>query len=233
LQQTSSLADTDKVLIIHPGSRYLRFGRATDNLPIEIPNCIARKSPNTANGLSSSSSSSTRYRDLSEEKLEILRLDLRARMRILKLRGTTGGSIAASDYNKAVVPEDVPFETDENYLEWTDPSGNGKSVYFGEDAMHLANPEKDGWIVKWPYLKGTFNTKDYTSSREMLGDIADMWIDALEKFCLIPPNKLEEYSVILLIPDLYDHTYITEMCDMMLKTIGFAQVILHQVPNVA
>jgi len=30
------------VIVIHPGSRYLRIGRASDAFPKEIPNCIAR-----------------------------------------------------------------------------------------------------------------------------------------------------------------------------------------------
>lgn len=32
-----------KVLVIHPGSRWLRIGRASDVTPISVPNVIARK----------------------------------------------------------------------------------------------------------------------------------------------------------------------------------------------
>jgi hypothetical protein len=38
-QQVNALSN---ILIIHPGSRNLRFGRASDFYPKEIPNCIAR-----------------------------------------------------------------------------------------------------------------------------------------------------------------------------------------------
>lgn len=43
LQVTNPL---NNILIIHPGSRNLRFGRASDFYPKEVPNCIAR--PKTA-----------------------------------------------------------------------------------------------------------------------------------------------------------------------------------------
>ena len=32
-----------KVIVIHPGSRYLRIGRACDVTPVTVPNAIARK----------------------------------------------------------------------------------------------------------------------------------------------------------------------------------------------
>ena len=32
-----------KVIVIHPGSRYLRIGRASDAYPIITPHCIARR----------------------------------------------------------------------------------------------------------------------------------------------------------------------------------------------
>jgi actin-related protein 8 len=31
------------VIVIHPGSRFLRIGRACDLNPVMVPNCIARK----------------------------------------------------------------------------------------------------------------------------------------------------------------------------------------------
>ena len=231
------MPDPSKVLIIHPGSRYLRFGRATDTIPYEVPNCIARKTRTPAshqNGHSSGQAAPTfRVRDMDDEKLEILKLDLRARMRIMKLRGTSGGSIAASEYNATVVAEDVPAEVDEAPITWSEESGTDKEVYFGDEALHLPEPEKHGWAVKWPYIKGRFNTQMYASSRELLGDIMDIWLHALEEHCGVKANELKEYNVILLIQDLYDHLYIQEMSDLVLRTMGFAQLIIHQasLPN--
>jgi actin-related protein 8 len=40
---------------------------------------------------------------------------------------------------------------------------------------------------------------------------------------------LQDYSAILLIPDLYDATYVREMADLLLRTIGFKQLCLQQV----
>lgn len=42
----------------------------------------------------------------------------------------------------------------------------------------------------------------------------------------------QDYSVILLIPDLYDHIYVREMTNLLLKGIGFKQLWLQQVLSV-
>lgn len=34
------------MVVIHPGSLNLRFGRASDTFPVTIPNCIARRKKN-------------------------------------------------------------------------------------------------------------------------------------------------------------------------------------------
>ena len=41
--------------------------------------------------------------------------------------------------------------------------------------------------------------------------------------------SFQDYSVIFLIPDLYDHVYVREMTDLLLKTMGFKQICVQQV----
>lgn len=180
-----------------------------------------------------SDTDSSRNKELSEDSLEILRLDLRARMRIMKLRGTTGGSAAAKEYNDTVRGQPVAPEQDDFPITWIDPSSSSdppaKEVYFGEEALRLVDPEPNGYSVRYPYRSGTFNTECYTLPQELLGDIMAIWLDALQTKLEISPRDLDQYSVVLLIPDLYQHVYVKEMCELMLKTMGFAQIILQQV----
>lgn len=166
---------------------------------------------------------------LDETKLENLRYDLKARMRILNLRGTTGGSIAAAEYNSTVKPQPVMEEEDEERIQWTEvPDSAPPSAYFGEEALRIPNLNSHGYKLRYPYRRGTFNTTDYSCLDELLGDIADIWAYALGKLG-IRPLDAEKYSVMLLIPDRYSDIYMRSMCDLVLKTMGFAQLLVHQV----
>ena len=107
-----------------------------------------------------------------------------------------------------------------------------------------------GYTIRRPYDRGVFNTKDYSSSQELLGDIERIWLTTLEEELEITKEELkvswwgatragrarpdapeprQDYSAILIIPDLYDHVYIREMTDLVLKWIGFKQLCLQQV----
>jgi actin-related protein 8 len=225
----ASLSHPSKVLIVHPGSRILRIGRASDASPIDIPYCIARKLPREALPATEIPFSKASSSALDETKLENLRYDLKARMRILNLRGTTAGSTIAAEFNGTVQPLPVDDEDDEDKIKWTQvPESDPPAAYFGLEALHLPNPTKSGYKLRYPYRKGIFNTRDYTSVEELHGDIVDIWAYALEKLD-IRAKDAEQYSVILLIPDRYSDIYVRHMCDLVLKTMGFAQLIVHQV----
>lgn len=189
---------------------------------------IARKlaSPPTP----STSASSSTY-DMDDSKQDILKLQLRERMRILKLRGTSGGSIAANEYNATVTGDELADEEDEYPITWTDVSSVPDSQAFvGEEALHLPDSAlKQGWTLRYPYSQGSFNTTCYTSSREVLGDISEILVQSLRKYCNITERNYFRYSVILLLPDLFRTEYVKEMTDLLLRQMGFHQLIVHQV----
>lgn len=173
--------------------------------------------------------SSASSEPLDEMKLENLRWDLKARMRVLNLRGTTAGSVAAAEYNSTVKPQPVADEEDEDRIAWTEvPETSAPEAYFGEEALHLPNPVSHGYKLRYPYRTGTFNTRDYSSIEELLGDIVDIWTYALDKLG-IRALDAEQYSVMLLIPDRYAEVYVRNMCELVLQTMGFAQMLVHQV----
>lgn len=226
-QGTAQLVDPAKVVVIHPGSRTLRIGRSTDALPFEIPNVIARR-------LRSGKPISARkpYRELSDDQMDILKHGVKERMKILKLRGTTGGSQAAKEYNEGVKPVQVQPEADDFPIHWIESSDwTGKETYFGEDALRLDDPDGNGWQLRWPFSSGNFDARGYRSAKELLSDVQAILTDAIESKCEISRKSFEECSAIFVIPDLYDDTYLAEMCTMLLGDMGFAQIVLQQVSS--
>ena len=169
---TSASDPMSRTIVIHPGSRWLRIGRASDAFPITIPNIIATKSSpssSTSKGKGKAAEASlptptpvyaTRFsntavaaavgdiemdQDDDEEpipldddtdpvsaKINSIRGDLRARMRIFKLRGQGNGNAQAAAYNETVVPENLPDYNDPSEIEWTDTVAEPKDFYVGE-----------------------------------------------------------------------------------------------------
>lgn len=296
--------------MIHPGSRWLRIGRASDAFPIAVPNVIARKQrgftfstitkdkgkqredpppaptptasrpplPSQADmevdQLSDSDSESPRDdstapTDPLSAKISSIRGDLRARMRAFKLRGQGNGNAQAMAYNETVVPEVIAEHGDPGEIEWTPTEGEeAREVYVGEkvrfwmlrrasihslirfahrQALRIPDAEAAGYLVRRPFGRGGLDTTGYTSQQELLGDVEKIWLTTLEEELGITKTELkvsprrsaprltltwllqQDYSAILLLPDLYDDVYVREMTDVVLKWIGFKQICLEQV----
>ncbi|KAK4696827.1 actin-related protein 8, partial [Phenoliferia sp. Uapishka_3] len=288
--QDGPVDPTTKTIVIHPGSRWLRIGRASDAFPLSVPNVIAsrtgappsskgkgvdRSQPpptsapvHNANPLhvklppfpSASTSKARAPRDNDGDddmldsddnsdddddeedavdplapvdpiaaKISSIRGDLRARMRVFKLRGQGNGNSQAAAYNATVTPEPTPDYNDPNEVTWMDVKGpDAKPFYVGNEALTIPDAEEAGYTIRRPYDRGVFNTKDYLSSQELLGDVERIWLTTLEQELGITKEELKDYSAILIIPDLYDHVYIREMTDLVLKWIGFKQLCLQQ-----
>ena len=189
----------DRTIVIHPGSRWLRIGLASQVAPVSVPNVIARKrlpgykraaaepaapshdEPSSRGGKSRATSdeASTSARpdvpgpsaaptdtEMKDEhggwdsddpnadpdsltaadsdpltaKITSLRGDLRARMRVYKLRGQGNGNSQAATYNATVKPESMgeDFEGD---FEWT--TGEAE-VWTG---LHVSTPRQTRALV--------------------------------------------------------------------------------------
>lgn len=92
----------------------------------------------------------------------------------------------------------------------------------------MFDPEANGYALRFPFFRNNFNTEGYSSSRELLGDIERIIVDSIDSELGISRDNLKHYSVVLLIPDLYDDLYLREMADMLMRSIGFKQMCLQQ-----
>ncbi|KAK4046820.1 actin-like protein arp8 [Microbotryomycetes sp. JL201] len=262
------LDPTTRTIIIQPGSRWLRIGRASDAAPTLVPNIIARRMPRaveakrraiahsasvlTSNALpalpskkgnedeeideladsdddepTAAATTMADQEDPLTVKINSIRVDLRQRMRAMKLRGTTGGNQIAAEYNATVEPQ--VMYNDPEPIAWIDAKAeSARQFYVGQEALAIPDAEGAGYMLRRPYDRGRFNTGDYAVPQEIIGDIETIYATALERDVRIPRSDWPEYSVIFLIPDLYDHVYVREMTDLLLKTMGFKQICVQQ-----
>ncbi|KAI5955756.1 ARP8 [Candida jiufengensis] len=216
----------EDVIVLQPGSSYIRIGRATDAVPKIIPNVIAVRNQKPKQTVITPD----RHVDEEHDKIIIdeefdeqrakVSKDFRARMRFYKRRIIPNSRETVANYNKKQESEKIPDHNDPNKKEWIKPDSS-KKFYAGEDALKL-NLE-DGWNLRYPMINSNFNeySKDYKSRQEILGDLTNIIKDSLQKLEI---ENLADLKVMLIIPDLYDKTYVETWCDLLLRFVGFGKV---------
>ncbi|WVR05120.1 hypothetical protein IAU60_002132 [Kwoniella sp. DSM 27419] len=250
-------------LVIHPGSRNLRIGRASDFYPKEVPNCIARPASAANRGSDPPVPGSRAKRlaaraeeereakkrrgnngdvemnshnhgDVSEDEEDwvdpvetnIGHLREYLRNRLVQERLATdwkeGTRVKAS--NAKVKPENIPEHNDPYRIDWTE--SDRRPFYIGTEALRL--PEKAGYKVRYPLLRRSLNRRDWVSSQLLLDDIATIIQESLRTELGIKPREYSEYSVVFIIPDHGDRVYIQEMTNLLLTTMGFKEIAVHQ-----
>ncbi|KAI0299322.1 hypothetical protein BC826DRAFT_906622 [Russula brevipes] len=237
------------VVVIHLGSRYLRVGRASDVTPVTVPNVIARKTINApaptfvkgisrprrgrARGLPSPPAANDEYAvaresdDPFDEKIEVIQVSLRDRMRFYKLRVTPDAAVKATTFNEQLKPELIPEQNDPFCVDWIHDIAR-EPHYVGEKALRLADPEKQGYIVRWPILGPRYNTRDYPSIAMVIDDIETILETSLQGSLGISRREYKDYSAVLVIPDYYDRPYVRDMIQLLLVRMGFKQLCVQQ-----
>ncbi|KAF8074975.1 hypothetical protein FPV67DRAFT_1575252 [Lyophyllum atratum] len=228
-----------QVIVIHPGSRSILLGRASDVTPISIPNVVARKynvpvpAPTRVDGISRPRTGETEVGDEQPEKdpfadkIAAITVSLRDRMRFYKLRVTPNATAIASTFNEQFKPEIIAEYNDPFRVDWTE-NMSSEDAYFGDKALRLADPQKAGYILRWPIYGANFNTRDYPSLQVILSDLEFILSTTLKERMNIEPRDFKNYSVILVIPDFYDRAYVRELVNLLLITMGFKQICAQQ-----
>ena len=121
-------------------------------------------------------------------------------------------------------------------------------------ALQLADPHEMGYVVRWPLYGGHVNARDYPSHQVVLSDIEVVLRETLSESLSIDqksynvrlPRLLhdgryycgthswpllrfpKDYSAVLVIPDLYERTYVKDLIDILLLKMGFKQICVQQ-----
>jgi hypothetical protein len=161
-----------KVIVIHPGARTLRIGRASDNIPLPVPNVIARrlKDPSRKHKYIPSP---TQKDDTLDEKIESIRSEIKNRMKHFKIRHQLNASPEAAKYNTAVHPEIVAEFNDPFRVDWTDTQDPKDEFIVGEHVrMNCPSVARLRSIISYRHSRSLVQKKKASScgglSREAL-----------------------------------------------------------------
>ncbi|KAG8907330.1 actin-like protein arp8 [Tulasnella sp. 403] len=245
----SALKGSD-IIVIHPGSRWVRIGRATDKFPVSIPHVIARRikgrySPfqplkrilnAEGNGEHGEDQMDTSPPGPSAEEvsecIHTIRSALRSRMTFYNIPYDEGGSKDAADYNKDVAAEQIEEAKDAYRVDWVIGKSEDETL-IGHKVFRLADPEASGYQVRWPIYGNSFNTRYYNCPQAALNDLQTMWDAVLSHELRIATETFKQYSVVLLIPDYFDKHCVSQLVNMLLVHMKFRRVCVQQEGYVA
>ncbi|KAF9454265.1 actin-like ATPase domain-containing protein [Macrolepiota fuliginosa MF-IS2] len=247
-EDTSTSRRGSQVIIIHPGSGYIRIGKASDVVPVSVPCVVARKCRTSAPKVTRVQNVARPRSQMTEEEIErqqkkkdegkaddkdpfdaklaAVTGSLKERMRFFKLRATPNATTISVTFNKQFQPETIPEHNDASRVDWIDHTST-EDILIGDEALRIGDPEGAGYVIRRPIYNRNFNFRDYPSTRVILSDL-----EAIIRMTLQEKHDLEEqdyknYSAILVIPDLYDRAYVHDFIDL-LVSMGFKRFCAQQ-----
>ncbi|XP_071810332.1 actin-related protein 8-like [Asterias amurensis] len=218
------------VVVIHPGSYWLRIGRAADATPVTIPHLIARRKKDPSQPLYEDSilirdgifhpNSETQQ----EQTLKMVEQAIWSRKTSQGQRRQSVPSSEVLTYNRSVNSQPL----DENSgMRWTDTTSLPEYIV-GDEALYLE--PADGYNIHWPIRRGRFNLHEGAggSLTAVLQDLETIWGAVLQQKLDIPIKDLKHYRAILVIPDIYHRPHVKELMNLLLLRLGFGAAIVHQ-----
>uniref|UniRef100_A0A672MU69 Actin related protein 8 n=1 Tax=Sinocyclocheilus grahami TaxID=75366 RepID=A0A672MU69_SINGR len=206
----------------------MRMGRATDTLPITVPQVIVRRHKQPGQ---------RRYEDqcLSREGLNAADSNEQRQNGLKMVDQVIWSKKMSSGVRRTPVSAEQVRQTgDESVLrdpnskvKWTNKTHQPEYLV-GEEALYV-NPA-DCYSIHWPVCRGHLNIHSGPggSLTAALADLETIWSHALQKLLEIPLKDLKYYRCILLIPDICNRQHVKEVVNMLLVKIGFSAVVVHQ-----
>ncbi|KAF2843345.1 actin-like ATPase domain-containing protein [Patellaria atrata CBS 101060] len=231
-----------KVVVIHPGSQYLRIGLASDALPKTVPMCVAHKSRENESEGESVEPKPKRLKIDGEvpedpdqwfgddfyDLFGRMGSELTTRMRLNKRRVLPNQRHPASSFNRKSSPDIITEHNDTDRVDWTEipPFSRKAPEYFtGNAALRIPDKSNPRYKLFWPIQHGWLNEKDYSSKNALFRDITLILEDAIKSQLDLPRKKdWNQFGCVFVIPDLYDRIYVTSMLDMLIRDFGFGRV---------
>ncbi|KAI7864747.1 hypothetical protein BDF14DRAFT_1831607 [Spinellus fusiger] len=212
------------IIVIHPGSRNLRIGLASEAFPKTVPHVIARRIRSTH--------AQTRKKinvtlEGKEEAVEELKNELKWRMKSAKRRAVPNAESQVVGFNAQAYQEMIPDHNDPYKVEWTEPTPD--SEYFvGEKALNLPMEDNSDYRLFYPWKHGALNNQDHVSLQAVMSDLQTIWTEMIRTELDIEEKDFEDYNAVLVIPDIYPRTYTCELVTFMLRFMKFRGVLVQQ-----
>ncbi|CDK29491.1 unnamed protein product [Kuraishia capsulata CBS 1993] len=220
--------EKSQTIVLHPGSSTIRVGLASDVDPHLVPNLIAYQKK--------SETSQTFERDPKREVVngditvddpdftktgKIITSNFKERMKYYKRRILPNSQDTCYNFNKRQQPEIIPEHNDVHRIDYTNPDAK---FIVGEEVLKLK--DESNWVIRSPFDSGKFHdlSSFYSSFQEILADVENMLSSIITDILEIDPKKISNYNCVLVIPNLFDKTYVETMCFLLLNSLKIGNI---------
>uniref|UniRef100_A0A2S2Q2R5 Actin-related protein 8 n=1 Tax=Sipha flava TaxID=143950 RepID=A0A2S2Q2R5_9HEMI len=215
----------NSVIVIHPGSLYLRIGRASDVAPHKYIHGLARSSLLGEVVREDRILPTFPYKN--PETLAIMEENRLQASHMLQSSLQSNG-----DRRYATPPQQISAFNRNAVPQYKDTAPHSYApeadIIYGEDIFNI-DPEKV-YNIFFPISNGELNVNGQIggSLTAVLGDLETIWTHCINKLLDIKTSEFHNYKVILIIPDIFNRVHVREMMSMILLSMKFKACILIQ-----
>lgn len=128
------------------------------------------------------------------------------------------------NWNSRNPPEVIPRHSDVLEIDWTDVSQHPEHVS-GQAALRIPDDSKPRYRLRRPWQNGRLNEADYDSKNTLYVDFFTIIYDAIKNEVGADRRKdWSQYSIVFIIPDLYEKTIVTQILHELLQDCCFQRV---------
>nr|SVE93502.1 EOG090X02LT [Scapholeberis mucronata] len=215
-------------IIIHPGSKHLRIGRASDVNPHTILHAIARpkrpEGPLHRDPLLIPSVPLSKELSLQiEENYQVMRGTLQS-----CLRSDGSPRPATTSHQVSVANKSCnPIQGSVSNLQYVTKS-DVKDYIIGDQILYT-NPV-DHFNVHFPFRHGDLNIHSGVggSLSSVMADLETIWSHCIVNLLEVSRAELKHYRAVLVIPDIYNRQNLKELVNLLLNQLGFGSCFLLQ-----
>ncbi|XP_054727971.1 actin-related protein 8 [Anastrepha obliqua] len=233
-----------RIIIIHPGSLFLRIGRASDLNPVTVLHAVAHRRRENKNSqehrdalLPRVHSSAETFAEFEEQRRQVSHsiqsyapLHESYERSAKRLRVATPPQQIAT-FNRRSVPEDLPLMDDEGCEDIKrDKNFSESELLFDKDILLLRERDSSAYNIHFPLRRGELNLHKGVggSTAAVISNMETIWLYALQKHLNIPADTLPQYSAVLVISDVYNRSHLRELVTLLLQRLRFRSCFLLQ-----
>ena len=204
---------SDKILVIQPGSHYIRMGTADQLVCQTYYHCIAHAG-NKSDGCAHY------YPD---DEIEYSQQEILQFVKTHKVRPIPNSKLNASNFNAASEKVELEDYNDAFLIQFIEPTKDKKnSFYVGEEARRIASLVYDydnsvPYKLYHPIQNGLLNLKDYFSMEQLKLDLFRIWSFHCKKLI----SNFKDYSVMLIVDDLLDRKTMSLYASVLMDLMEF------------
>ncbi|URD72445.1 Actin-related protein [Musa troglodytarum] len=229
------------LVVINPGSANVRIGFANQQVPFNIPHCIARHVKGSDNRLTGSVQDQVlNLQVIPSQQLEREKAydTIASFLKIPFLDEEVESNSFPRKVSLSMVlifperEEDKDAECEPSNSKADDDGESSleefmfKEFICGEEALKISSVEP--YCLSHPIRRGHFNVSQHYPLQQVLEDFHDIWNWILTEKLHLPSGERNLYSAILVLPETFDNREIKEMLSVVLRDLKFSLAVVHQ-----